>query len=98
MVRAGVAMLGAIALAALCLAGSSSVLASEQVSVVRPAAPPPAEGVLRALRTRDATLAQTTDPACGLCTKDDDCGSGHKCCQSSCPSGQKKCLYVTTCP
>jgi hypothetical protein len=35
---------------------------------------------------------------CGLCTKDDDCGTGHKCCKSNCPTGEKKCLMVTTCP
>lgn len=35
---------------------------------------------------------------CGLCTKDDDCGVGHKCCQGCCPAGQKRCYKVDVCP
>lgn len=45
-----------------------------------------------------ATLSKAACSGCGLCTKDDDCGVGHKCCQSCCPSGQKRCLKVVTCP
>lgn len=35
---------------------------------------------------------------CGACTKDDACGTDHKCCTSNCTDGKKKCLRVATCP
>jgi len=41
------------------------------------------------------------DNACGLCTDTECCGGaslGWKLCQDGCPSGQKKCMMVATCP
>lgn len=35
---------------------------------------------------------------CGLCTKDDDCGTGHKCCSKGCDSGRYRCIKCATCP
>ena len=43
-------------------------------------------------------LAWLKPAGCGLCTEDDDCGSGHKCCRDACPEGEYRCLMVSTCP
>jgi hypothetical protein len=50
------------------------------------------------LAAAGAMVGAAPDSFCGACTKDDDCGVGHKCCKNNCPKGKYKCLKVSTCP